>query len=525
MVPAMKRNLPTGIQTFREIREDGCYYVDKTALIDRLVERGKHYFLSRPRRFGKSLLVDTLKELFEGNEALFRGLHIHQRWDWSLRHPVVKLSFGGAGFRAPGDLHTNLDEQLDRLERLAQVTPRYDSAPGRFRYLIQTLHERSGQRVAVLVDEYDKPILDALTGGNAALARSNRDALRSLYGNIKECDADIRFAFLTGVSKFSKVSLFSELNNLDDITLDLRYATLCGYTEADLDAVFAPELDGLDRTAIRDWYNGYHWLGDEKVYNPFDILLLFGKRRFAAHWFETGSPALLIETLTERGIGPLDLDAILGTNALLSTFDVDHMATEALLFQTGYLTIAEEHYRGGKTFYRLGYPNREVREALNASLLQAIGWEATRRAANQTRLYDLLEAADFAGLEAYFRALFAGIPYQWHTRNDIARYEGYYASVFYALFAALGVPVTVEDSSAAGRLDMAVRAGERIYLFEFKMVEQAGEGAALAQLRARNTADKYRDSGEPIHLIGVEWSRDARNLAAFETARWVPAAQ
>ena len=525
IVPTMRRKLPTGIQTFREIREDDCYYVDKTAHIERLIDRGKYYFLSRPRRFGKSLLVDTLKELFEGNEALFRGLHIHERWDWSARHPVVRLDFGGAGFRAPDDLPTNLTEQLDRLERHARITPRYDSMPGRFRYLIQTLHERTGQRVVVLVDEYDKPILDALTAsapsepGATGLAKANRDALRSLYGNIKTCDADIRFAFLTGVSKFSKVSLFSELNNLTDLTLDPRYATLCGYTEADLDAVFTPELDGLDRDAIREWYNGYHWLGEEKVYNPFDILLLFDSRRFAAHWFETGSPAFLIDTLKERGVGPLDLDHMIASNALLSTFDVDYMAAEALLFQTGYLTIAEEQNLDGTIFYRLGYPNREVRQSLNEHLLQAIAWRSpSQQITHRVRLHQLLHAADFAGLEAYFRALFAGIPYHWHTRNDIARYKGYYASVCYALFAALGVPVTVEDASASGRLDLAVRAGGRVYLFEFKVVEQAGEGAALAQLQARNYADKYRAAGEPIHFVGVEFSPDARNLSAFETA-------
>ena len=518
----MRRKLPTGIQTFREMREDGCYYVDKTPHIEQLVDRGKYYFLSRPRRFGKSLLVDTLKELFEGNEALFRGLHIHDRWDWSVRHPVVKLSFGGTGFHAPGDLHTNLTEQLDRLERQARITPRYDSLPGRFRYLIQTLHERTGQRVVVLVDEYDKPILDALMApaspeaDTVTLARTNRDTLRGLYGNIKECDADIRFAFLTGVSKFTRVSIFSELSNLTDITLSPRYATLCGYTDADPDTVFAPELDGIDRDAIRDWYNGYHWRGEEKVYNPFDILLLFKYREFAAHWFETGSPVFLIDTLKERGVGPLDLDRMIASNALLSTFDVDHMATEALLFQTGYLTIAEEQNLDGTAFYRLGYPNREVRQSLNEHLLRVIGWGSpSQQTMNRMHLHQLLHKADFAGLEAYFGALFAGIPYNWHTRNDIARYEGYYASVCCALFAALGVPVTVEDASATGRLDMAVRAGGRVYLFEFKVVEQAGEGAALAQLLARDYARKYRASGEPIHLVGVEFSATERNLAAF----------
>ena len=513
-----RRKLPTGVQTFRKIREDDFYYVDKTPHVLRLIEGGSHYFLSRPRRFGKSLLVDTVKELFEGSEALFQGLHIHDRWDWSARHPVVRLDFGGGDFREAGSLEVNLGAQFDELERDAPIEQRYDRAPERFGHLLRTLHRSTGRRVVVLVDEYDKPVLDALTAGNRNLARTHRDALRGLFGNIKARDADVRFAFLTGVSKFTKVSLFSELNNLTDITLDPRYATICGYTDRDLDAVFAPELDGLDRDAVREWYDGYHWLGEEKVYNPFDILQLFGSRRFRAWWFETGSPAFLIETLKSRGVLPLDLDGMVGGDELLSSFDVDAMAPEALLFQTGYLTIAEELNRGGRLFYRLGYPNREVRESLTRSLLNAIGWEAARREAGQLRLYDLLEAANLPGLEAHFRALFAGIPYNWYVNNPIARYEGYYASVVYAHLAALGIPVTVEDASAAGRLDLAVRIGRQVYLFEFKLAERAGDGGALEQLRARGYADKYRARGDPIHLVGVEFSAKARNLVAFRSA-------
>ena len=510
----MKRRLPTGIQTFRTLRETGCYYVDKTAHIERLVDCGSRYFLSRPRRFGKSLLVDTLKELFEGSEELFDGLHIHDRWDWSVRHPVVRLDFAGAGFKTPDSLRTNLAAQLDDLERGVPLEHHYDTAPERFGHLLRTLHRSTGQQVVVLVDEYDRPILDALS--TPELAQAHRDDLRGFFGNIKACDAHIRFALLTGVSKFSKISLFSDLNNLSDITLDPRHATLCGYTETDLDTVFAPELDGLDRAAIRDWYNGYHWRGAEKVYNPFDILRLFDSREFTAHWFETGSPAFLVETLKERGVGPLDLEGMLSTDELLSTFDVEDMATEALLFQTGYLTIVEEEDLDGTAFYRLGYPNREVRQSLNASLLRAIAWEPSRQTTHRLRLHRLLLAGDMAGMEALFRALFASIPYHWHARNDIARFEGYYASVFYAYFAALGLEVTVEDASNHGRLDMAVRAGGRVYLFEFKVVEQAGEGTALAQLKARGYAEKYRGSGEPIHLVGVEFSPEARSVAAFE---------
>ena len=502
------------MQTFRDIRESNCYYVDKTAYIWRLLDEGKHYFLSRPRRFGKSLFLDTCKELFEGNEPLFEGLAIHDRWDWSMRHPVLRLSFGSGNFKEPGQLALNLKEQLAAAERRAKVVTDYDTAPGGLSALLEALHRQSGQTVTVLVDEYDKPILDALDAPE--VARANRDFLRGLYAVVKDCDAHIRFSFITGVSKFSKVSLFSGLNNLTDITLEPGYSAICGYTDVDLDTVFAPELGGLDRDQIRDWYNGYSWRGADKVYNPFDILLLFRKREFAAHWFETGTPTFLVDTLFRRRVSSLALDGMLSTAELLSTFDVDDMPTEALLFQTGYLTIERPEPRGAEMFYRLGYPNREVRQSLNRSLLNRMTGDASRPVAHSARLYDLLLVNDFPGLAALVESFFASIPYEWYTNNDIASYEGFYASVFYSYFAGLGLDVVVEDSSSHGRLDMALRFNDNVYLFEFKVVELAPEGAAIAQLKACGYADKYRDRGEPIHLIGVEFSKEARNLAAFD---------
>ena len=323
---------------------------------------------------------------------------------------------------------------------------------------------------------------------------------------------------MTGVSKFSKVSLFSGLNNLTDLTMEPAYAAVCGYTDMDLDTVFAPELPGLDRRAIRDWYDGYHWLGAERVYNPCDVLLLFRRRRFDAWWFETGTPTFLVETLFKRRVSAPDLDNLVAGGDLLSAFDVDDMATEALLFQTGYLTIRGEEDLGGEPLYRLGYPNREVRQSLNRSLLRHLVQDRSRQTANAVRLQRLLEH-DVEGLRALFHAFFAGIPYEWYTNNDIARYEGYYASVFYTYFAALGLDVTVEDSSHRGRLDMAVRCGGHVYLFEFKVVELAPEGAAMKQLKAKDYADKYRARGEPIHLIGVEFSRETRTVVVFEAER------
>jgi len=289
------------MQTFREVRERECYYVDKTAYLKRLTDEGKHYFLSRPRRFGKSLFLDTLKEFFQGNEGLFEGLYIHDHHDWSKRHPVVRLSFGGGNFTQPGMLEANVMEQLAAAERRMGVVSEYLTAAGRFAYLLEALHGQTGQRVAVLVDEYDKPILDALVEA-PEVALANRDYLRGLYGVIKDSDAHVRFTFLTGISKFSKVNLFSQLNNLTDLTLDPVYSSICGYTEGDLDTVFWPELEGLDRERIREWYNGYSWLGSEKVYNPYDVLLLFRRGRFAAHWFETGTPAFLVDTLFKRQV-------------------------------------------------------------------------------------------------------------------------------------------------------------------------------------------------------------------------------
>ncbi len=509
----IRKKLPLGIQTFAKLREDDCYYVDKTGFALQLIQSGTHYFLSRPRRFGKSLFLDTLAELFAGNEPLFRGLCVHDRWDWAKRYPIIRFSFGGGVVQNPEDLERKIREQLHINQAALGLSCTEPGIEGCFAELIRQAHAATAQRVVVLVDEYDKPILDNLTRPDTA--RIVRDGLRNLYSVIKDSDAHIRFAFLTGVSKFSKVSLFSGLNNLRDITVSRDYSALCGYTDADLDAVFAPELAGLDRERIRRWYNGYNWTG-EAVYNPFDVLLLFQERQFRPWWFETGTPTYLIDLLTERQtwlptLGQLETDA-----ALLAAFDVDWISTEALLFQTGYLTIDLEEEISGSYFYRLRYPNHEVYQSLNIALLAA--WTPENQADVQHRksLHRLLLANDFPGLERLFTAFFAGIPADWYRNNPIARYEGYYASVFYAYFASLGLDMTPEDASCQGRLDLAVRFNGQIYLFEFKVVELEPEGQALRQIKERGYADKYRAEGQPIHLIGVEFSREQRRVVRFE---------
>ena len=511
-----KRVLPIGIQSFRDLRERNCYYVDKTGYALRLIREGKYYFLSRPRRFGKSLFVDTLKHLFEGDRGLFVGLEAYDQWDWSVRYPVVRLDFAGLNANRPGALEQDVLAQLSKLERIAGVEAYQSSGPRRLEELIHTLRSQAGQPVCVLIDEYDKPILDAIE--NPDLARANRDYLSGLYGMLKSCDQDIRFAFLTGVSKFSKVSLFSGLNNLRDITFNPSCTAICGYTEGDLDKEFAAELPGLDREQIREWYNGYSWGGERKVYNPFDVLLLFAEREFKPWWFETGTPTFLVRTLIEHKISAAALEGMLVTEGGLGKFEVGRIAPEALLFQTGYLTIGGQETRRGKRRYRLVYPNREVRESLNASLLAYLTGEDPQRERHIDALEELLANGDLIGLERRIRALYDSIPYEWHTRNEIARYEGYYASVFYGYVSGLDVSVTVEDSSNRGRLDMAVQAGSHVYLFEFKAWDESRSGTALAQLRERDYAAKYRHLGLPIHLVGVEFDTRTRNVGAFESA-------
>ena len=290
-----KLELPIGDASFRNLRTSNCYYVDKTRHLWNLTKGGsRYYFLSRPRRFGKSLLVDTLHELFDGSKELFEGLYIHDRWDWNARYPIVRLSFD-SNYSKPGNLENNIFSQLAGHEAEAGIErlPEACTGPDRLQHLVSSLYRTRGKPVVILVDEYDKPILDALENQEQAIA--NRDYLRGFYGAIKGCARYIRFVFVTGISMYSKVSLFSNLNNLYDLSLDPEYATICGYTDNDLKTVFEPELAGLheeERQETQRWYNGYNWLGEEKVYNPFDIMLYLRGRKFEPHWYDTGTPPI-----------------------------------------------------------------------------------------------------------------------------------------------------------------------------------------------------------------------------------------
>lgn len=508
--------LPIGVQYFRRMRENGYYYVDKTAYIQQLVEEGRQFvFLSRPRRFGKSLFVDTLKEAFEGNETLFEGLSLHGKWDWSKKHPVIHMSFGGGKFIRAKALVDMIDVQLRELETEAGLPHRRIEPAARLYKVITRLHKQTGMDVVVLVDEYDKPILDAL--GEPDIARDNRDELGALYGVLKDLSGKIHFSFFTGVSRFAKTSLFSGMNQFHDITTDPKFSAVCGYTESDIEAVFAPELGDLDRDKIREWYNGYSWRGKEKVYNPYDILYLLENRLFEPWWFITGSPKFMIETLKLNDVVSVDLNRKRTGIELFDSFDIEHIDSETLLFQAGYLTISEEILCDGETLFVLDYPNKEVRQHLNVLLLDILA-PGTSKGIKENRgeIARMLQSCDDEKLRETFQTVFAGIFRQWHSRADLTKYEAYVASVFYSYFMGAGQIARAEEATSNGRLDLSITGPSFVYLFEFKMVKDEATGAAIEQIQAKDYAKIYRNTGKSIYLVGVEFSRRKREIVGFD---------
>ena len=521
MTPPLKK-LPIGLQTFREIIEEGYAYVDKTAHALAMVLAGKYYFLSRPRRFGKSLFLDTLKELFEGSEALFRGLAIHEHWDWTRRHPVIRLDFAGGVVQSRAELDQTIRELLALNERRLGLACEATSLAGCFAELIVRAHEATGVRVVVLVDEYDKPILDNID--QSARAAELREGLKNLYSAMKAQDAHLQFVFMTGVTKFSKVSLFSGLNQLNDLTLDPRFATVCGYTQTDLETTFGAHLAGVDWDLLKRWYNGYGFLG-EPVYNPFDILLFIDKdRQYRNYWFETGSPSFLIKLLQQRRTFLPDLEGVEASEEILDSFDIERIDPVTLLFQAGYLTIDHTRNQFDQILFVLRVPNQEVRQALANQLADAYtGRLPSERLAWQKGLYAPLSRGDVPALIAAIRRLFAGIPWRNFTHNDLPTTEGYYASVLYAFFTSLNAEIIPEDISHHGQVDLTVKLADYIYVIEIKVRRPSGAAPgessaatnpALAQIHARNYSAKYRGlPGRGLFELGLVFDSQDRNLA------------
>ena len=505
------KSLPIGISTFSKVIREGYAYVDKTGYVRSLVDRGKYYFLARPRRFGKSLFLSTLKDAFSGNRELFHGLSLETTWDWSTSFPVVSLSFGGSVIRTREELADNIREILSEQAGFHGISLANKTLNGQFRELLVALHTATGQRVVVLVDEYDKPILDNIA--NPEEARRIRDELKNLYSVIKDSDAFVEFCFITGVSKFSKVSLFSGLNNLVDISLDPRYGAICGYTEQELESTFGSHLAGTDRDLLRTWYNGYGFLG-ERVYNPFDILLFLDSGRYGNYWFETGTPTFLVDLLRNNRFYLPDLEHFEAGEEILNSFDVDDIRPETLLFQSGYLTIDHEFEEvPGFRSYTLRYPNLEVRTSLNTRLLNALSAEPAKTGGVRQNLTRALLTGDMDTVHNILYRLFASIPHQWYTDNDLERYEGFYASVVYTCFSSLGFMTRAEESGSVGRADLIVETTDRVYVIEFKVKEITGDGmAALAQIENRKYHARYEGTGKDVTLLGVDFSKKERNI-------------
>jgi hypothetical protein len=372
----------------------------------------------------------------------------------------------------------------------------------------------------VLVDEYDKPILDNIDKDNVL---EIRDALRDVYGILKPMDNYLKFVLLTGVSKFSKVSIFSGLNNLKDLTISEKYSAICGYKEEDLDRYFGEYLNGVNRELLRLWYNGYSWGGD-KVYNPFDILLFFSESNdFRPYWFETGTPTFLIKLLMNDKFYIPELENVEVDELILSSFDIGQLNPVAVLFQTGYLTI-EEIERGDEgVMYHLSYPNYEVRMALNRVIMRSYLNENTAQDVKRTNnIKKLMREGEMKGVMEEFSRLFSGIPYQWYVNNRLNEYEGFYSSIFYSVFNSLGLECVAEDITNRGRIDLTIKINNYIYIFEFKVIEEIDDSKKpLEQIKERRYFEKYQRENKEIILVGIEFSKEKRNIKeyAFEKVK------
>ena len=507
------KKLPIGISTLKTILQEDYLYIDKTFLAQKLIEEGQYYFLSRPRRFGKSLFLDTLRTIFDGYKEIFKGLSIYENGYEFVKHPVLRISFNSGNFSSKDSFHQRVFEILkfNQLQLDIECDKKITSS-GCFEELIYQAYKKYNKKVVILVDEYDKPILDNIE--NPEVARVMRDELKNFYSVIKGADEYLKFVFITGVSKFSKVSLFSGLNNIEDITLNSKYATICGYTQNDAETSFAKHLEGQDFAKIRKWYNGYKFLG-EGVYNPFDILLFISNQfAYRNYWFSTATPTFLLKLIEKNNYFLPNLENVVKDDKMLNSFDVDYIELETLMWQTGYLTIHESYESIKGIKYRLSIPNNEVRISLMGSVADFMS-KIHNSELQQEAIYEHLLVADFSAFESTFKSLFASIPYNLFTNNKMYEYEGYYASLFYAYLKALGLEIVGEDVTNRGRIDLTIKMPNSIIIIEFKV-----DGSnPLAQIKDKGYHEKYLDSRLPIYLVGVEFDTKERNISLVESEK------
>jgi len=515
------KKLPLGITTFSQIRDkkENYLYVDKTDIARQLADKGKYYFLSRPRRFGKSLFLDTLSDLFQGKKALFKGLAVYDKWDWETTYPVINLSLNSGDFSTKEGIERRLFAVLKKIKKNLQVScDELIDIPSCFSELIENTYEKYQQKVVILIDEYDKPILDYITYKKQA--RVARDVLKSFYSVIKDNDRYIKFVFITGVSKFSKINLFSGLNNLTDITSRPEYASICGYTHQDIQIIFKEHLKTVDLDKLKQWYNGYDYLAGEeqRVYNPYDILLFIDNHfEYENYWWSTGTPTFLIEKLHEQNYYIPDLENIVVAKEILDTFDIEKIDLVALLWQTGYLTFAKKIQNFDESYeYQLKVPNREIQKSLNQLFIDYLTGTTIEVLARKKQIYQAI-IADVSELEPVLNSLFASIPYNNYANKIIEKYEGYYASVVFTYLTSLGFPCIAEDVTSKGRIDLTIKLPNRVVIIEFKVDQKE---AALTQIKTKKYYQKYqseaKSKGQDVVIIGICFASKDKNITEFE---------
>ncbi|GHV14211.1 ATPase AAA [Fibrobacterales bacterium] len=526
----MPLKLPLGIQTFSEIREDGYHYVDKTARIYELVTSAKVSFLSRPRRFGKSLLCSTLGAFFEGRRELFKGLAVDSLpWEWK-KHPVIRIDLNtGSALAGANDLCSLLNNTLNIESKKLGVELHGERLPDQLSNLILDAHIKFGEKVAVIIDEYDKPLLDTLDKKD--IHEDIRSTLKSFYGVLKSSDEHLKFVFLTGVTKFSKVSIFSDLNNLTDLSLNPRYADLCGITQEELETNFKEEIEECSRgtgvsaslndqsekrgtekylAKLKRFYNGYRFSKEPlTVYNPFGLLHHFNTNgEFIPYWYESGTPTFLIKLIKQQNINVLNLEQKVLSYDDFRKFDVENMDAVPVLYQSGYLTITGYNEKRGT--YNLGYPNDEVRTSFASSLADLyIHIKNDEKTPFVLKLIDSLEAGEVDDFVEALRPFYNNIPY-----DEASKVESYYELIFLLTLRMLGIYCEAQVHTAIGRIDAVLKVDDFVYVVEFKANGTAEE--ALQQINDKNYALSYEESGKKIVKIGIEFDKEKRNIG-----RWV----
>lgn len=513
----MTSKLPIGIQSFAKLRTEGYKYIDKTEIIYRLVKSGCYFFLSRPRRFGKSLFLSTLEAYFLGKKELFKGLAIENlEKDW-IEYPVLHLDLNTRNYQKPESLEAELNKHIELWESKYGNEFCNRSIEERFSQIIRLAYEKTGRNVVILVDEYDKPVLQAI--GNDALQDEYRSTLKSFYGALKSCDQYIQFAFLTGVTKFGKVSVFSDLNHLNDISMDPRYYDICGLTETEIRANLHEEVDALaDNLKIqteeafarlKENYDGYHFSEDDMpgMYNPFSILNALYKKKLGSYWFETGTPTYLVELLKKHKYNLSDLEKEEPTADELNSVDSASTNPIPVIYQSGYLTIKGYDSRFG--LFKLGYPNKEVEEGFVKFLIPYYtDIDKTKSAFEVSLFVREIENKDIDGFMRRLQTFLSACPYELQPDQ-----ERHFQSVMYILTTLCGFYAEVEEHTSKGRMDMTIKTNKYIYIFEFKFDSSAE--IALKQIEDIGYADKFKEDDREVISIGVNYSSKERNIDAW----------